>query len=74
MLTSRPTRVPIAVLLRMRVYGDCFRWPSVAQVDGHIRKAGLLQYATVLRTGHLVPTVVPKVFKQLLSTFIDSTE
>jgi len=41
-------------------------WPSRTNVNGHIRTAGLLQYATVLRTGHLVPTVVPKVFTTLL--------
>lgn len=45
-------------------------WPSATQVDAHIRRAGLLSYATVMRTGHLVPTVVPKVFKQLLGEFI----
>jgi carboxypeptidase C (cathepsin A) len=45
-------------------------WPSGARVEGHIRRAGLLQYATVLRTGHLVPTVVPEVFAALLEDFL----
>jgi len=41
-------------------------WPSRKDVQGHIRGDGLLQYATVLRTGHLVPTVVPASFAKLL--------
>ena len=45
-------------------------WPSGTQVDGHMRRAGLLEYATVLRTGHLVPTVVPDVFAALLADFL----
>merc|ERR1711879_223214 len=34
-------------------------WPSAATVMGHVRRARNLQFATVMRTGHLVPTVVP---------------
>lgn len=45
-------------------------WPSGDQVNGHMRRAGLLEYATVLRTGHLVPTIVPKVYAALLADFI----
>jgi hypothetical protein len=56
-------------------------WPSAKNVQGHIRSAGcstspagenacLLQFATVLRTGHLVPTVVPEAFKTLLALMI----
>ena len=45
-------------------------WPSIQQTDGYIRKAGNLTYATVLRTGHLVPTVVPKVYATLLEMLI----
>jgi len=45
-------------------------WPSAANVEGHIRGDGLLRYATVLRTGHLVPTVVPKPFQHLLKLLL----
>ena len=59
-------------------------WPSAKNVQGHLRTAHcktrsagagastkcLLQYATVLRTGHLVPTVVPEAFKTLLALMI----
>jgi hypothetical protein len=45
-------------------------WPSAKQVDGYLRTHGNLSYATVLRTGHLVPTVVPKVYATLLDMFI----
>ena len=41
-------------------------WPSAMNVEGHIRSSGNFSYATVLRTGHLVPTVVPDVFARLL--------
>ena len=46
-------------------------WPSAKVVEGHVRTSGLLQFATVLRTGHLVPTVVPKIFAQLLDMFLE---
>lgn len=39
---------------------------SDSAVEGYLRGDGLLRYATVLRTGHLVPTVVPKVYATLL--------
>lgn len=45
-------------------------WPSAQRVEGHVRSAGLLQFATVLRTGHLVPTVVPQVFAALLDMML----
>lgn len=45
-------------------------WPSTQQVNGHIRTSGNLSYATVLRTGHLVPTVVPAAFKELLEMLL----
>ena len=44
-------------------------WPSGSSVDGHMRRAGLLEYATVIRTGHLVPTIVPEVYAALLEDF-----
>jgi transcriptional regulator with GAF, ATPase, and Fis domain len=67
----------LAVLLNLEWAGkEVFKsapftpWPSGTQVDGHMRRAGLLEYATVLRTGHLVPTVVPDVFAALLADFL----
>ena len=50
---------------------SCYR-PRIHPYQGHLRSAagGQLLYATVLRTGHLVPTVVPKVFAALLNTFL----
>ena len=45
-------------------------WPSGKQVEAYVRDAGLLKYATVLRTGHLVPTVVPQIFKRLLAAVL----
>lgn len=45
-------------------------WPSPSNVEGYMRDGGLLKYATVLRTGHLVPTVVPGVFKTLLAMML----
>lgn len=45
-------------------------WPSPSHVEGYMRDGGLLKYATVLRTGHLVPTVVPGVFKTLLAMLL----
>jgi carboxypeptidase C (cathepsin A) len=41
-------------------------WPSHANVLGHMRSAKNLRFATVLRTGHLVPTVVPDSYAILL--------
>lgn len=41
-------------------------WPSSDQVMGHIRSARNLRFATVMRTGHLVPTVVPQSFGVML--------
>ena len=49
-------------------------WPSTKFVHGYMRKAGNLTYATVLRTGHLVPTVVPKAFATLLDLLIPSKD
>ena len=46
-------------------------WPSATAVEGYMRSWGNLSYATVLRTGHLVPTVVPEAFATLLATFIE---
>ena len=45
-------------------------WPSTKTTEGYIRRHGNLTYATVLRTGHLVPTVVPKTFATLLAMLI----
>jgi carboxypeptidase C (cathepsin A) len=51
-------------------------WPSASQVEGYIRTdsgdcaSSSFCYATVLRTGHLVPTVVPAIFAQLLEVFL----
>jgi len=45
-------------------------WPTATNVEGYMRGVGLLQYATVLRTGHLVPTIVPLVFKTLLAMML----
>lgn len=45
-------------------------WPSSKDVQGHIRTAKNLRYATVLRTGHLVPTVVPEAFKTMLALML----
>ena len=46
--------------------------PSLQNVQGHIRESadGLLSYATVMRTGHLVPTVVPRAFATLLDMML----
>lgn len=46
-------------------------WPSSKNVQGHIRGDGLLKFATVLRTGHLVPTVVPDAFSTLLEMLLE---
>ena len=48
-------------------------WPSAKMTEGYVRRSGNLTYATVLRTGHLVPTVVPKAFSTLLSMFIGTS-
>ena len=45
-------------------------WPNAKTVHGYMRKAGNLTYATVLRTGHLVPTVVPAAFATLLELLL----
>lgn len=45
-------------------------WPSTKNVMGYIRGEGQLKYATVLRTGHLVPTVVPKSYAVLLKLLL----
>ena len=45
-------------------------WPSAQTTEGYMRRHGNLSYATVLRTGHLVPTVVPKTFATLLGMLI----
>lgn len=67
----------LAVLLHLKWAGAAefaaapfLPWPSGTHVDGHMRRAGLLEYATILRTGHLVPTVVPEVFAQLMHDFL----
>mmetsp|Transcript_13834 Transcript_13834/g.48842 ORF Transcript_13834/g.48842 Transcript_13834/m.48842 type:complete len:452 (+) Transcript_13834:99-1454(+) len=41
-------------------------WPSASNVMGHIREARNLRFATVMRTGHLVPHVVPEAFNVML--------
>ncbi len=46
-------------------------WPSAQDVSGHVRTSRNFKYATVLRTGHLVPTVVPREYKVLLKMFLD---
>jgi len=51
-------------------YAQSSPWPSADETEGYMRKAGNLTYATVLRTGHLVPTVVPKVYATLLAMLI----
>ena len=45
-------------------------WPDAKTTHGYLRQFGNLTYATVLRTGHLVPTVVPDAFKTLLALFL----
>ena len=45
-------------------------WPSAKNVMGYIRGEGQLKYATVLRTGHLVPTVVPESYSVLLKLLL----
>ena len=45
-------------------------WPSASDMEGYLRTSGNLSYATVLRTGHLVPTVVPKAYAMLLNIFL----
>jgi len=49
-------------------------WPSTSSVMGHIRVARGLTFATVMRTGHLVPTVVPESFATLLAMILPHTE
>merc|ERR1712008_181022 len=49
-------------------------WPSAYSVMGHIRVARGLTFATVMRTGHLVPTVVPDSFATLLTMVLNHTE
>lgn len=46
-------------------------WPSKENVLGHIRGARGLRYATVMRTGHLVPAVVPESFATLLDIVLE---
>lgn len=41
-------------------------WPSAQEVMGHVRGTRNLVFATVMRTGHLVPTVVPEAYAILL--------
>lgn len=48
-------------------------WPSVHSVMGHVRRARNLRFATVMRTGHLVPTVQPEAFATLLAMSITDT-
>ena len=45
-------------------------WPNATHVDAHVRGDGDLVYATILRTGHLVPITVPDVFGKLLDRFL----
>ena len=45
-------------------------WPSAKRTEGYMRKGGNLTYATVLRTGHLVPTVVPDAYATLLDMIL----
>jgi len=47
-------------------------WPSKTNVQGHIRSTSGLSFATVLRTGHLVPTVVPQSFATLLAMIVEA--
>lgn len=47
-------------------------WPNATHVDAHVRGAGALVYATILRTGHLVPITVPEVFGRLLDLFLSA--
>lgn len=49
-------------------------WPSTSSVMGHVRVARNLTFATIMRTGHLVPTVVPESFSTLLGMIFDTTE
>jgi len=41
-------------------------WPSPENVMGHWRSANNFHYATVLRTGHMVPSIVPESFAIML--------
>jgi len=45
-------------------------WPSPKTVMGHVRVARNLRFATVMRTGHLVPTVQPEAFAEMLDMAI----
>ncbi|CAK0847014.1 unnamed protein product [Prorocentrum cordatum] len=47
-------------------------WPSAEHVMGHVRSARNLRFATVMRTGHLVPTVVPESYAQLLDMVLSA--
>jgi vitellogenic carboxypeptidase-like protein len=47
-------------------------WPSAKDVMGHVRSARNLRFATVMRTGHLVPTVVPDSYAQLLDMVLSA--
>lgn len=54
-------------------------WPSRTSVEGHIKSVsthhgGSLAYATLLRTGHLVPLVVPEAFSTLLDILLGDVE
>ena len=45
-------------------------WPSAQAMEGYVKTAGNLTYTTFLRTGHLVPTVVPRAFATFLARII----
>jgi len=47
-------------------------WPSAKDVMGHVRSARNLRFATVMRTGHLVPTVVPDSYALLLDMVLSA--
>lgn len=49
-------------------------WPAPDQVMGHIRSARNLIFATVLRTGHLVPTVQPDSFAVLWDMVLSTSD
>jgi carboxypeptidase C (cathepsin A) len=48
-------------------------WPSSEEVRGHVRGFSNLHYATVMRTGHLVPTVVPESYAVMLEMALKKT-
>jgi len=65
--------IPWSGQLRWR---ETFNKPYVVagQVAGFMRQYETLSYYTLLRTGHLVPTVVPEVGLALIESIVDKAE